>query len=51
LAVTYSIIPALFKFVAMPLFWNYPLTEQKVAEVQAQILAQKEGRAEIPEQS
>jgi Na+/melibiose symporter-like transporter len=51
LAVTYSIIPALFKFVAMPLFWNYPLTEQKVAEVQAQILAQKEGREEIPAQS
>ncbi len=51
LAVTYSIIPAMFKFVAMPLFWNYPLTEQKVAEVQAQILAQKEGRAEIQEQS
>ena len=49
LAVTYSIIPALFKFVAMPLFWNYPLTEEKVAEVQAQILAQKEGRAETRE--
>jgi hypothetical protein len=30
----------------MPLFWNYPLTEEKVAEVQAQILAQKAGRAE-----
>ena len=37
LAVTYSIIPALFKFVAMPLFWNYPLTEDKVREVQAEI--------------
>ena len=46
LAVAYSIIPAMFKFVAMPLFWNYPLTEEKVAEVQAQILAQKAGRAE-----
>ena len=34
LAITYSIIPALFKFVAMPLFWNYPLTEAKVLEIQ-----------------
>ncbi|MGI9323184.1 MAG: MFS transporter [Pseudomonadales bacterium] len=38
LAVTYSVIPALFKFVAMPLFWNYPLTEQRVAEIQEQEL-------------
>ena len=37
LAITYSIIPALFKFVAMPLFWNYPLTEEKVAEIQADL--------------
>ena len=37
LAVTYSVIPALFKFMAMPLFWNYPLTEQKLAEIQADI--------------
>lgn len=34
LAVTYSMIPALFKFVAMPLFWNYPLTEERVNEIQ-----------------
>ena len=32
LAITYSVIPALFKFVAMPLLWNYPLTEKKLAE-------------------
>ena len=37
LAVTYSVIPAIFKFVAMPLFWNYPLTEAKVAEIQKQL--------------
>ena len=52
LAVTYSIIPAIFKFVAMPLFWNYPLTEEKVADIQAKMLAQKEDYEQnIQEQS
>ena len=37
LAMTYSVIPAVFKFVAMPLLWNYPLTEEKVAEIQEQM--------------
>jgi GPH family glycoside/pentoside/hexuronide:cation symporter len=37
LACTYSVIPALFKFMAMPLFWNYPLTEKRVAEIQESI--------------
>ena len=37
LAVTYSVIPALFKFVAMPLFWNYPLTKERVDEIQQQL--------------
>jgi Na+/melibiose symporter-like transporter len=37
LAVTYSVIPALFKFVAMPLLWNYPLTEDRVQELQQRI--------------
>lgn len=37
LAITYSVIPAIFKFVAMPLLWNYPLTEEKVAEIQSDI--------------
>ena len=41
LACTYSIIPAVFKFVGMPLLWNYPLTEERVKEVQAEIAAQK----------
>ena len=37
LACTYSVIPALFKFVGMPLLWIYPLTEEKLQEVQAEI--------------
>ncbi len=37
LACAYSIIPALFKFVGMPLLWIYPLTETKLREVQASI--------------
>ncbi len=37
LACLYSVVPALFKFVAMPLLWNYPLTEARVAEIQAEI--------------
>lgn len=37
LAITYSMIPAFFKFIAMPLFWNYPLTEARVAEIQRQL--------------
>ena len=40
LAVTYSIIPAIFKFVAMPLLWNYPLTEARLGEIQRQIETQ-----------
>ena len=37
LACLYSVIPALFKFVAMPLLWNYPLTEERLIEIQAEI--------------
>lgn len=33
----YSIIPAIFKFVAFPLLWNYSLTEERVAEIQREI--------------
>lgn len=40
LACVYSIIPAIFKFVGMPLLWKYPLTEDKVQEVQSQIATQ-----------
>ena len=41
LAVTYSVIPAVFKFVAMPLLWNYPLTEDRVREIQRDLAAGK----------
>jgi len=41
LAITYSVIPALFKFVAMPLLWNYPLTETRLAEIQDEIAKAK----------
>ncbi len=37
LACTYSVIPAIFKFVGMPLLWKYPLTAEKLAEVQRDI--------------
>ena len=39
LACLYSIVPALFKFVAVPMLWRYPLTEDKLREVQADIEA------------
>ncbi|MEM6709400.1 MAG: MFS transporter [Pseudomonadota bacterium] len=35
----YSIVPAVFKFVAMPLLWNYPLTEERLNAVQQSIRA------------
>ena len=41
LACLYSVVPAVFKFVAMPMLWNYSLTEEKVAEIQAQIAAKQ----------
>ena len=44
LACFYSIVPAMFKFVGMPLLWSYPLTEAKVAEVQSKIRRQADGR-------
>lgn len=39
LACLYSVIPALFKFVAMPLLWHYPLTEEKLRDIQLEIKA------------
>lgn len=45
LAILYSIVPALFKFVAMPFLWNYQLTEARVREVQAEIVAKASGAA------
>jgi GPH family glycoside/pentoside/hexuronide:cation symporter len=37
LACLYSVIPALFKFVAMPFLWTWPLTEERLAEIQKEI--------------
>jgi Na+/melibiose symporter-like transporter len=42
LACLYSIVPALFKFVAVPMLWRYPLTEEKLREVQQEIAAGKQ---------
>jgi Na+/melibiose symporter-like transporter len=41
LACLYSVVPALFKFVAMPLLWSYPLTEERLEEIQHEITAKK----------
>ena len=41
LACLYSIVPAIFKFIAVPMLWNYSLTEERLAEIQAEI-AEKE---------
>ncbi len=43
LACLYSVIPAMFKFAAMPLLWKYPLTEEKLAEIQAGISQSQQG--------
>jgi glucuronide carrier protein len=37
LACLYSIVPAIFKFVAVPMLWRYPLTEEKLKEIQEDI--------------
>ena len=34
LACTYSVIPALFKFIGMPFLWIYPLTAEKLRAAQ-----------------
>ena len=36
-ACIYSVIPAVFKFIGMPFLWIYPLTEEKLKEVQVGI--------------
>ncbi len=37
LACLYSIVPAVFKFVAIPMLWSYPLNEEKLGEIQKDI--------------
>jgi len=44
LAILYSVVPAMFKFVAMPLLWKYPLTEAKLAEIQAEISVKQDSQ-------
>lgn len=39
LACLYSIVPAIFKFVAVPMLWRYPLTEEKLRAIQKEIEA------------
>lgn len=42
-ACIYSVFPALFQFIGMPLLWIYPLTEAKLKEIQAEIERKKAG--------
>lgn len=42
LACLYSVVPAVFKFVAMPLLWNYPLTEANLTEIQRELQSRPE---------
>ena len=37
LGLLYSVVPAIFKFVAIPILWNYDLTEDRVKEIQQEI--------------
>ena len=53
LACTYSVIPALIKFASMPFLLVYPLTEERLHEVQAEIrrkhsIGGSEGLATMP---
>tara|TARA_B100000676_G_scaffold295152_1_gene333954 strand:- start:1633 stop:3195 length:1563 start_codon:yes stop_codon:yes gene_type:complete len=49
LACVYSIIPAIFKFIGMPLLWSYPLTEERVKEIQDEIKAQERSGGSAPQ--
>ncbi len=48
LACLYSVVPALFKFVAIPLLWTYPLTEERLAEIQAEIASNERAAIDDP---
>jgi Na+/melibiose symporter-like transporter len=37
LAVLYSIVPAGFKFIALPFIWNYPLTEERQKRIRERL--------------
>lgn len=49
LACLYSVVPALFKFVAMPLLWSYPLTEERLARIQERIRRRNQARSRSPD--
>ncbi len=36
-AISYSIIPACFKFIALPFIWNYPLTEERQVRIRKRL--------------
>ena len=37
LACLYSVVPAMVEFIAMPLLWHYPLTQERLEEIQREI--------------
>jgi GPH family glycoside/pentoside/hexuronide:cation symporter len=51
LACLYSVIPALFKFIAMPFLWTWPLTEKDLADIQEDIYAPVEENDEVKEEA
>ena len=51
LACTYSVIPAIFKFIGMPFLWIYPLTEDKLRDVQDVVGGRADVSAVIGRQS
>jgi GPH family glycoside/pentoside/hexuronide:cation symporter len=50
MACIYSVFPALFQFVGMPLLWLYPLTADKLREVQEEIERKARNIISTPEQ-
>lgn len=51
LACLYSVVPALFKFIAMPFLWTWPLTEETLAEVQQEIYGGVEAASAAPSEA
>ncbi len=50
-ACIYSVIPALFQFVGMPLLWIYPLTAEKLKEVQEEIERKAKNAIDSPKET
>ncbi|MCH7908040.1 MAG: MFS transporter [Candidatus Hydrogenedentes bacterium] len=49
-ACIYSVIPAVFQFIGMPLLWIYPLTAEKLKEVQEEIERKARNAIDSPEE-